>query len=151
MGSHTSATHTAGRKPAVTKPERKMSTDPTPSIWWFLGVGFVAALMLWGMIEVLLSPRLTAVMQLLLLGIMGLPLMMTRPLWWRRQRRGLHSRAIHYQAIYALLLSGLMFSVLGGLLESWLLQQSPRPFLYPSLLAMLGLLLLWRWSRHHLR
>jgi hypothetical protein len=98
--------------------------------------------MVWGWVEVLLSSRLTPVMHLLLLGVIALPLMMSRGWWWHPQRKGFPTRAI-----YVLLSAGLLFSVLGNLLEAMLGQQLPRLFLYPSLLAGVALVLLWRWGR----
>jgi CDP-diglyceride synthetase len=109
-----------------------------PSIWWWLAIGGIAALMVWGWVEVLLSNRLTPVMQLLLLGVIALPLMMSRNWWWHPQRKGVQERAI-----YVLLLAGLLFAVLGNVLEAALGAQLPRPFLYPCLLAAAGLFLIW--------
>ena len=143
MGSHSSTASARGRahKPA-THHYSTTATESLPSIWWWLAIGAIAALMVWGWVEVLLSNRLTPVMQLLLLGVIALPLMMSRNWWWHPQRKGLPTRAI-----YVLLSAGLLFSVLGNLLEAMLGQQLPRLFLYPSLLAGVALVLLWRWGR----
>ena len=143
MGSHSSTASARGRahKPA-THHYSTTATESLPSIWWWLAIGAIAALMVWGWVEVLLSNRLTPVMQLLLLGVIALPLMMSRNWWWHPQRKGLPTRAI-----YVLLSAGLLFSVLGNLLEAMLGQQLPRLFLYPSLLAGVALVLLWRRGR----
>lgn len=147
MGSHSSSTSARGRahKPA-THHHSTTAIESLPSIWWWLAIGAIAALMVWGWVEVLLSSRLTPVMQLLLLGIIALPLMMSRNWWWHPQRKGVQLRAI-----YVLLSAGLLFSVLGNLLEAMLGQQLPRLFLYPCLLALPGLLLMWRCGRSHKR
>ena len=142
MGSHPSTASARGRaqKP-VTHHHSTTATESLPSIWWWLAIGAIAALMVWGWVEVLLSSRVTPVMHLLLLGVIALPLMMSRSWWWHPQRKGVQLRAI-----YVLLSAGLLFSVLGNLLESTLGQQLPRLFLYPSLLAGVALVLLWRWG-----
>ena len=139
MGSHSSTASARGRahKPA-TRHYSTTATESLPSIWWWLAIGAIAALMVWGWVEVLLSNRLTPVMQLLLLGVIALPLMMSRNWWWHPQRKGVQERAI-----YVLLLAGLLFAVLGNVLEAALGAQLPRPFLYPCLLAAAGLVLIW--------
>ena len=139
MGSHSSTASARGRahKPA-THHYSTTATESLSSIWWWLAIGAIAALMVWGWVEVLLSNRLTPVMQLLLLGVIALPLMMSRNWWWHPQRKGVQERAI-----YVLLLAGLLFAVLGNVLEAALGAQLPRPFLYPCLLAAAGLVLIW--------
>lgn len=144
MGSHPSTASARGRAhKAVTHHHSTTATESLPSIWWWLAIGAMAALMVWGWVEVLLSSRLTPVMQLLLLGVIALPLMMSRNWWWHPQRKGPQTRAI-----YVLLSAGLLFSVLGNLLETMLGQQLPQLFLYPNLLAGVALVLLWRWDPH---
>lgn len=139
MGTHSSTASARGRahKPA-THHYSTTATESLPSIWWWLAIGAIAALMVWGWVEVLLSNRLTPVMQLLLLGVIALPLMMSRNWWWHPQRKGVQERAI-----YVLLLAGMLFAVLGNVLEAALGAQLPRPFLYPCLLAAAGLALIW--------
>ena len=144
MGSHSSTASARGRahKPA-THHYSTTATESLPSIWWWLAIGAIAALMVWGWVEVLLSSRVTPVMHLLLLGVIALPLMMSRSWWWHPQRKGVQLRAI-----YVLLSAGLLFSVLGNLLEAMLGQQLPQLFLYPSLLAVAALALLWYRDPH---
>ena len=144
MGSHPSTASARGRaqKP-VTHHHSTTATESLPSIWWWLAIGAIAALMVWGWVEVLLSSRVTPVMHLLLLGVIALPLMMSRSWWWHPQRKGVQLRAI-----YVLLSAGLLFSVLGNLLEAMQGQQLPQLFLYPSLLAVAALALLWHRDPH---
>ena len=144
MGSHSSTASARGRahKPA-THHYSTTATESLPSIWWWLALGSIAALMVWGWVEVLLSSRVTPVMQLLLLGVIALPLMMSRNWWWHPQRKGPQTRAI-----YVLLLAGILFAVLGNLLEAVLGTQLPLLFLYPCLLAAAALALLWYRDPH---
>lgn len=145
MGSHTSTTsaRTRAHKPVTHHQSHAVATGSLPSIWWWLALGSIAALMVWGWVEVLLSSRVTPVMQLLLLGVIALLLMMSRNWWWHPQRKGLQTRAI-----VVLLLAGMLFAVLGNLLEAVLGAQLPRLFLYPNLLAGAALVLLWYRDPH---
>lgn len=111
-----------------------------PSIWWLLSLALALVVLLWGASELLLASSIKPVALVLLLALVGLPLMVLRRQWWRPQRRGINVRLI-----YALLVAGLSFIVLGGLTDALLTQQMPRLFLYPNLLALVGVaLLIWR-------
>ncbi len=111
-----------------------------PSIWWLLSLALVLVVLLWGASELLLVTSIKPVALVLLVALVGLPLMVMRRQWWRPQRRGINARII-----YALLVAGLSFIVLGGLTDALLTQQMPRLFLYPNLLALVGVaLLVWR-------
>ena len=111
-----------------------------PSIWWLLSLALALVVLLWGASELLLATSIKPVALVLLLALVGLPLMVMRRQWWRPQRRGINVRLI-----YALLVAGLSFIVLGGLTDALLTQQMPRLFLYPNLLALVGVaLLVWR-------
>ena len=111
-----------------------------PSIWWLLCLALAVVVLLWGASELLLATSIKPVALVLLLALVGLPLMVMRRQWWRPQRRGINVRLI-----YALLVAGLSFIVLGGVTDALLTQQMPRLFLYPNLLALLGIaLLIWR-------
>ena len=111
-----------------------------PSIWWLLSLALALVVLLWGASELLLATSIKPVALVLLLALVGLPLMVMRRQWWRPQRRGINVRLIH-----ALLVAGLSFIVLGGVTDALLTQQMPRLFLYPNLLALVGVaLLVWR-------
>lgn len=111
-----------------------------PSIWWLLSLALALVVLLWGASELLLASSIKPVALVLLLALVGLPLMVLRRQWWRPQRRGINVRLI-----YALLVAGLSFIVLGGVTDALLTQQMPRLFLYPNLLALVGVaLLVWR-------
>ena len=111
-----------------------------PSIWWLLSLALALVVLLWGASELLLATSIKPVALVLLLALVGLPLMVMRRQWWRPQRRGINVRLI-----YALLVAGLSFIVLGGVADALLTQQMPRLFLYPNLLALVGVaLLVWR-------
>ena len=111
-----------------------------PSIWWLLSLALALVVLLWGASELLLATSIKPVALVLLLALVGLPLMVMRRQWWRPQRRGINVRVI-----YALLMAGLSFVVLGGVSDALLTQQMPRLFLYPNLLALVGVaLLVWR-------
>ena len=119
----------------------KSPSSAGPSIWWLLGMALAAVVMVWGGYELVQEASLQPVVLLLLLAVVGLPLMVMRRQWWRPQRRG-----IHPVGIYALLVAGLSFIVLGGVTDALLTQQMPRLFLYPNLLALVGVaLLIWRY------
>lgn len=119
----------------------KSPSSAGPSIWWLLGMALAAVVMVWGSYELVQEASLQPVVLLLLLAVVGLPLMVMRRQWWRPQRRG-----IHPVGIYALLGAGLSFIVLGGVTDALLTQQMPRLFLYPNLLALVGVaLLIWRY------
>lgn len=142
MGSRSSTVST--RSKSITSGHgHSLVPEVLPSIWWWLTLGAIAALMIWGWVEIWLGSLVTPVMQLLLLGVTGLPLMMSRSWWWHPLRKGVQVRAI-----YVLLLTGLLFAVLGSLLEAALAAQLPRLFLYPCLLAAAGLALLWYRDPH---
>ena len=118
----------------------KSPSSAGPSIWWLLGMALAAVVMVWGSYELVQEASLQPVVLLLLLAVVGLPLMVMRRQWWRPQRRG-----IHPVVIYVLLVAGLSFIVLGGVTDALLTQQMPRLFLYPNLLALVGVaLLIWR-------
>ena len=118
----------------------KSPSSAGPSIWWLLGMALAAVVMVWGSYELVQEASLQPVVLLLLLAVVGLPLMVMRRQWWRPQRRG-----IHPVGIYVLLVAGLSFIVLGGVTDALLTQQMPRLFLYPNLLALVGVaLLIWR-------
>ena len=117
----------------------KSPSSAGPSIWWLLGMALAAVVMVWGSYELVQEASLQPVVLLLLLAVVGVPLMVMRRQWWRPQRRG-----IHPVGIYALLVAGLSFIVLGGVTDALLTQQMPRLFLYPNLLALVGVaLLIW--------
>ena len=119
----------------------KSPSSAGPSIWWLLGMALAAVVMVWGSYELVQEASLQPVVLLLLLAVVGLPLMVMRRQWWRPQRRG-----IHPVVIYVLLVAGLSFIVLGGVTDALLTQQMPRLFLYPNLLALVGVaLLIWRY------
>ena len=119
----------------------KSPSSAGPSIWWLLGMALAAVVMVWGSYELVQEASLQPVVLLLLLAVVGVPLMVMRRQWWRPQRRG-----IHPVGIYVLLVAGLSFIVLGGVTDALLTQQMPRLFLYPNLLALVGVaLLIWRY------
>lgn len=119
----------------------KSPSSAGPSIWWLLGMALAAVVMVWGSYELVQEASLQPVVLLLLLAVVGVPLMVMRRQWWRPQRRG-----IHPVVIYVLLVAGLSFIVLGGVTDALLTQQMPRLFLYPNLLALVGVaLLIWRY------
>ena len=119
----------------------KSLSSAGPSIWWLLGLALAAVVMVWGSYELVQEASLQPVVLLLLLAVVGVPLMVMRRQWWRPQRRG-----IHPVGIYVLLVAGLSFIVLGGVTDALLTQQMPRLFLYPNLLALVGVaLLIWRY------
>ena len=119
----------------------KSLSSAGPSIWWLLGLALAAVVMVWGSYELVQEASLQPVVLLLLLAVVGVPLMVMRRQWWRPQRRG-----IHPVVIYVLLVAGLSFIVLGGVTDALLTQQMPRLFLYPNLLALVGVaLLIWRY------
>ena len=111
-----------------------------PSIWWLLSLALALVVLLWGASELLLATSIKPVALVLLLALVGLPLMVMRRQWWRPLCHGINVRLI-----YALLVAGLSFIVLGGVTDALLTQQMPRLFLYPNLLALVGVaLLIWR-------
>ena len=119
----------------------KSPSSAGPSIWWLLGMALAAVVMVWGSYELVQEASLQPVVLLPLLAVVGVPLMVMRRQWWRPQRRG-----IHPVVIYVLLVAGLSFIVLGGVTDALLTQQMPRLFLYPNLLALVGVaLLIWRY------
>ncbi len=119
----------------------KSPSSAGPSIWWLLGMALAAVVMVWGSYELVQEASLQPVVLLLLLAVVGVPLMVMRRQWWRPQRR-----SIHPVGIYVLLVAGLSFIVLGGVTDALLTQQMPRLFLYPNLLALVGVaLLIWRY------